>query len=304
MGASVSPGPPGRPLAGFEYGSLPGDGLMLNAAQAGEGPPLLLLHGYPQTHAMWHLVAPRLTETHRVVAVDLRGYGDSDKPPGDPRHERYSKRAMARDGVAAMRAAGHERFAVIGHDRGARVAHRMAIDHPDAVERVALLDIIPTRTLFGTIDADRARSYYHWFFLAQPPDLPERLIGADPEYFLRWTVGSWTAGDTELAPAAMAEYLRCFCTPAAVHASCEDYRAGASIDLEHDDADVAAGRRVACPLLAIWGAAGRIGRLYDVLGTWREVADDVRGTAVPGGHFPAEEAPEETLAELRAFLGE
>jgi haloacetate dehalogenase len=290
------------PLEGFTYGRLPGDGISLNAARAGEGPPVLLLHGYPQTHAMWHLVAPRLAERHSVIALDLRGYGDSDKPGGDPAHEAYSKRTMARDAVAAMGAAGHERFAVVGHDRGARVAHRMALDHPDAVSRAALLDIVPTRTLFATVNAEVARSYYHWFFLSQPPDLPERLIGADPDFFLRWTVRSWLADPDVIAPEAMAEYLRCFRDPAAIHGSCEDYRAGATIDLEHDDAD--AGRRVRCPLLVLWGAAGRIGRLYDVLGTWRERGEDVRGRAVPGGHFPAEESPEETTAELLAFLGE
>jgi haloacetate dehalogenase len=288
------------PLAGFEYLRLPGDGVTLNAARAGAGPPLLLLHGYPQTHAMWHLVAPPLAESFTVVALDLRGYGDSDKPPGDPAHERYSKRSMAADAVAAMRSLGFERFAVVGHDRGARVTHRMALDHPDAVERAALLDIIPTRTFFETVDRDSARSYYHWFFLAQPPDLPERLIGADPDFFLRWTVASWTGDRAPLPAAAMAEYLRCFRDPACVHATCEDYRAGASIDLEHDAAD--AGRVVECPLLVLWGAAGRIGRIYDVLGTWRPLARDVRGRSVPGGHFPAEESPEETLAELLPFL--
>jgi haloacetate dehalogenase len=292
----------GGPLAGFEYVRLPGEGVTLNAARAGAGPPLLLLHGYPQTHAMWHLVAPRLAESFTVVAPDLRGYGDSDKPPGDDAHERYSKRAMAADAVAAMRSLGFERFAVVGHDRGARVTHRMALDHPDAVERAALLDIIPTRTFFETVDRQSARSYYHWFFLAQPPGLPEHLIGADPDFYLRWTVASWTADRVPLAPAVMEEYLRCFRDPATVHATCEDYRAGATVDLEHDAADVEAGRRVDCPLLVLWGAAGRIGRLYDVLGTWKVLASDVRGSAVPGGHFPAEESPDETLAALLPFL--
>jgi haloacetate dehalogenase len=292
----------GGPLAGFEYLRLPGEGVTLNAARAGAGPPLLLLHGYPQTHAMWHLVAPRLAESFTVVAPDLRGYGDSDKPPGDDAHQRYSKRAMAADAVAAMRSLGFERFAVVGHDRGARVTHRMAVDHAEAVERAALLDIIPTRTFFETVDQQSARSYYHWFFLAQPPGLPEHLIGADPDFYLRWTVASWTADRAPLAPAAMEEYLRCFRDPATVHATCEDYRAGATIDLEHDAADVEAGRRVECPLLVLWGAAGRIGRLYEVLATWEALATDVRGRAVPGGHFPAEESPEETLAELLPFL--
>jgi len=199
-----------------------------------------------------------------------------------------------------MQALGFERFLVAGHDRGARVAHRMALDHPEAVLRVALLDIVPTAHLFATVDQAIARSYYHWFFLSQPADLPERLIGADPVFYLRWTVRSWCGPGRSLAPEAMAEYERCFADPAAVAASCEDYRAGASIDLRHDEED--RGRRVACPLLAVWGAEGRIGRLYDVLGTWRERADDVRGRAVPAGHFVAEEAADETAAELMAFL--
>jgi haloacetate dehalogenase len=277
-----------------------GEGLEINVARAGSGPPLLLMHGYPQTHAMWHRVAPFLAERFTVVATDLRGYGDSDKPPGDPEHVTYSKRAMARDQVAVMRALGFERFHVAGHDRGARVAHRMALDHSETVLRVALLDIVPTAHLFATVDQHVARSYYHWFFLSQPPNLPERLIETDPVFFLRWTVRSWCGPGRRLAAEAMAEYERCFADPATIAASCEDYRAGASIDLRHDEEDD--GRRVTCPVLALWGAEGRIGRLYDVLGTWRERADDVRGLAVPAGHFVAEEAPEETTAELASFL--
>jgi len=240
------------PLVGFAYSRVPGEGAVVNVARAGSGPPLLLIHGYPQTHMMWHRVAPLLAERFTVVATDLRGYGDSDKPPGDPEHEAYSKRAMARDQVRVMQALGFERFLVAGHDRGARVAHRMALDHPEAVLRVALLDIVPTAHLFATVDQAIARSYYHWFFLSQPADLPERLIGADPVFYLRWTVRSWCGPGRSLAPEAMAEYERCFADPAAVAASCEDYRAGASIDLRHDEED--RGRRVACPLLAVWGA--------------------------------------------------
>jgi haloacetate dehalogenase len=289
-------------LAGFDYARVDVGEVTLNLARAGEGPPLLLLHGYPETHVMWHLVAPRLAERYDVVAPDLRGYGDSDKPPGDPEHRTYAKRTMAADAVALMASLGHRRFAVAGHDRGARVAHRMALDHPDAVARAALLDIIPTWEVFARVDAASARSYYHWFFLSQPFDLPERLIEPSHEGFLSWTLDSWTAAPGSLAPQAVAEYRRCFADPATIHATCEDYRAGASIDLEHDEADL--GRRVACPLLVLWGESGRIAQLYDVLGLWRERGEDVRGGTVSGGHFCAEEAPEETLAALLPFLAE
>ncbi len=290
------------PLPGFDYARVDAGEVTLNVARAGQGPPLLLLHGYPETHVMWHLVAPRLAERYAVVAADLRGYGDSDKPRGDPEHRAYAKRTMAADAVGLMRALGYDRFAVAGHDRGARVAHRMALDHPQAVARAALLDIIPTREVFARVDAAAARSYYHWFFLSQPFDLPERLIESNHDFFLDWTLDSWTAAPGTLAPSAVAEYRRCFADPATIHASCEDYRAGASIDLEHDEADL--GRRVACPLLIVWGEAGRIARLYDVLGLWRERGEDVRGGTVPGGHFPAEEAPDETTEALLDFLGE
>ena len=289
------------PLAGFDYLRLPGKGVTLNAAWAGEGPPVLLLHGYPQTHAMWHLVAPRLAKSFSVVALDLRGYGDSDKPPGDAAHERYSKRTMAADAVAAMRSLGFERFAVVGHDRGARVTHRMALDHPEAVERAALLDIIPTRTFFETVDQASARSYYHWFFLAQPPDLPERLIGADPDFYLRWTVFSWTADRAPLAPAAMVEYLRCFRDPATIHATCEDYRAGATIDRALDEAD--RGRPITCPVLCLWGRRGALEVFYDdVLDVWRPWAPDVAGRGIDASHFLVEDRPQDVADELIGFL--
>jgi haloacetate dehalogenase len=266
----------------------------------GTGEPVLLLHGYPQTRAMWHRVAPTLAEHHTVVAADLRGYGDSSKPPGDESHDNYSKRAMARDQLEAMAALGHERFAVVGHDRGGRVAHRMAIDRHDAVTRLAVLDIVPTRAVFDATDAELATAYYHWFFLSQPYDLPERLIGADPAYYLRRKLASWAARPDVFAREALAEYERCFADPATIHGSCEDYRAAASIDLEHDRADD--GRRIACPLLVLWGAHGVVERKHDPLALWRERADDVRGHALDCGHFLAEERPEETAAELSDFL--
>ena len=282
----------------------------LHCVVGGGGPPLLLLHGYPQTHAMWHRVAPVLAREFTVVCPDLRGYGDSYKPETQRDHALQSKRAMARDQVELMRALGHPRFGLVGHDRGGRVAHRLALDHPDAVSRLAVLDISPTRTMYRRTDQAFATAYYHWFFLIQPFDLPERLIGADPAWYLRRKIGAWSAGGAGAAPGppghfdprALAEYERCFADPATIHSTCEDYRAAASIDLEHDDADVAAGRRVRCPLLALWGDKGVVHRLFDPLRDWGEVAVDVRGRALPSGHFLAEEAPGETLAELSAFF--
>jgi len=287
---------------GFEARDLDGAGARIHCVIGGAGPPLLLLHGYPQTHAMWHKVAPALAERHTVVCADLRGYGDSDKPPGAPPHEMYSKRAMAADMVALMRALGFARFALAGHDRGGRVAHRLCLDHPDAVERVAVLDISPTRIMFERTDQAFATAYYHWFFLIQPFDLPERMIGADPSYYLAQKMKRWSAGNTSFFdPRAWAEYERCFCDPAAIHASCEDYRAAASIDLAHDRAETAA--RVKVPLLVLWGAKGVVQRLFDPLRDWGSVADDVRGEALPTGHYVAEEAPDATLRHFRAFFG-
>lgn len=275
----------------------------IHARVGGSGPPLLLLHGYPQTHAMWHRVAPTLAAEFTVVAPDLRGYGDSSKPAGAPPHLEYSKRELAADQVAVMRALGYDRFAVVGHDRGARVAHRMCLDHRDAVTRAAVLDIVPTRHMFDTADRAFGMTYYHWFFLAQPHPLPERMIGADPPAFLRWSLEHWSAPGFHFDDLALDEYLRCFADPATVHASCEDYRAAATIDLEHDAADFSAGRRVDCPLLAIWGTRGFIARQYDPLTVWREYCTGaVTGSGVDSGHFVAEEAPEQTLAALLPFL--
>ncbi len=250
---------------------------------------------------MWHRIAPRLAERFTVVCSDLRGYGDSAKPAGGERSVNYSKRAMAADQVELMRAQGFAHFRLVGHDRGARVAHRLCLDHPDAVERVALLDISPTRIMYERADTAFATAYYHWFFLIQPFDLPERLIGADPVYYLRRKLAGWgSAGLSIFDPRALAEYERCFSDPATVHATCEDYRAAAGIDLEHDAADAAA--RIACPLLVLWGEKGVVNRLFDPIADWRRVAIDVRGRSLPSGHYLAEEAPEETFAELAAFL--
>lgn len=289
---------------GFDLRDLPvSPEVGIRVRVGGSGPPVLLLHGYPQTHAMWHRVAPALASEFTVVAADLRGYGDSSKPTGDPAHETYSKRAMAADQIAVMRSLGYERFAVVGHDRGARVAHRMCLDHPASVTRAAVLDIVPTRTMFGTADMAFGMAYYHWFFLAQPHDLPERMIGADPGGYLRAKLAKWSAPGFAFPEQMLAEYLRVFADPACVHATCEDYRAAASIDLEHDAVDFAAGRRIGCPLLAVWGAKGFIARQYDPLAVWREYCSGpVSGAAVESGHFVAEEAPEQTLAALLPFL--
>jgi haloacetate dehalogenase len=289
---------------GFDQRDIPVSGATIHVATAGSGPPLLLLHGYPQTHTMWHLVAPRLAEQFTVVAADLRGYGDSSKPPAGDDHAGYAKRAMALDQVEVMEQLGFPRFAVAGHDRGGRVAYRMALDHPDRVTKLAVLDIVPTYVMWAGADRRFGMATYHWFFLAQPYDLPERLIGAEPEYFLRTTLARWAAPGHQFAPEALAEYIRHFRDPACIHASCEDYRAGATLDPDHDAADRDAGRRITCPMLALWGAGRAGGGGRDRVAIWREWADDVRGQGLPCGHFLPEEAPAETHAALDAFFRE
>ena len=287
---------------GFEVRDITAtDDVTIHLRVGGAGDPVLLLHGYPQTHVLWHKMAPNLARDHTVVCADLRGHGDSSKPSGAPGHTNYSKRAMAADMVAVMKELGFERFIVVGHDRGGRVAHRMALDHPDTITGLVVLDIVPTHTLFNRTDKAFAVGYYHWFFLAQPAPLPERMIGADPDYFLTTKMGHWSAKDAIFDDAAMAEYLRCFSDPATIHASCEDYRAAASIDLEHDEADI--DHKIMCPALALWGEHGLMHKTYDVLETWREKCHTVSGKAVASGHFLPEEAPDETLREVRAFLG-
>ena len=285
---------------GFERRRIQTSGASINLVHGGQGPALLLLHGYPQTHCIWHRLAPRLAQRYTVVAADLRGYGDSSKPPGLPDHSNYAKRALAQDQVEVMQALGHETFFLAGHDRGGRVAHRLALDHPRRVKKLAVLDICPTRTMYARTDHAFARSYFHWFFLAQPAPFPETLIGADPGFFIRYQMGRRHGGLQVFAAQAMAEYLRCFSDPAAIHASCEDYRAAESIDLEHDAAD--AGRKIECPLLALWGKHGVIEQQFDCLADWRAVARDVRGKALDCGHYLPEERPDEVAAELEGFL--
>jgi haloacetate dehalogenase len=284
---------------GFRTARIQTSGATLHVRVGGRGPPLLLLHGFPQTHATWHRVAPALAQDFSVVAPDLRGYGDSSAPASDAQHAPYTKRALAQDAVELMAALGHARFGVVGHDRGARVAYRLALDHPERVSRLALLDIIPTAEMWRRMDRSFAAANYHWFFLAQP-ELPERLLAAAPDAFLDWTFRAWAARPEALAPEALAEYARCFRRPEVQHAACEDYRAGAGLDLAHDEADEASGRHIICPLLCLWGAQPP--PPYDSLEVWRRWATDVRGRALDCGHFIPEEAPDALLAELRPFF--
>lgn len=279
------------------------DGVGIHYRCGGNGPPLLLLYGFPQTHAMWHRVAPALAHRFTLVMPDLRGYGDSDRPPSGADHAAYSKRAMAADMVGLMRSLGHERFYVCGHDRGARVAHRLALDHPHAVRRLMLLDISPTRTMYERTTMEFARAYYHWFFLIQPAPLPETLIGADPVFYLRCKLGGWGVHGLEVFdPRALAEYERCFAAPGAVHAMCEDYRAAAGIDLDHDRADEA--RRIDCPLRVLWGERGVVHRLFAPIADWQEkAAQPVTGRALACGHYIAEEVPQLLVEEIEAFFG-
>jgi haloacetate dehalogenase len=269
-----------------------------------DAPPLLLVHGFPQTHVLWHRVAQQLAPHFQLVLPDLRGYGDSAKPVGQPDHANYSKRAMARDLLLLMQALGHPRFAVCGHDRGARVAHRLALDHPQAVARLALIDIAPTLDMYNATDMRFASAYYHWFFLIQAAPMPERMIGADPGAYLRAAFGRPGVGASgHIEPAAMAEYKRCFSQPAAIHGACEDYRASAGIDLAHDRASRDAGHKIACDTLVLWGQRGVIEALFDPMALWRaQCAGGLEGEAVPAGHYIPEELPGATAARLLGFL--
>jgi haloacetate dehalogenase len=265
-------------------------------------PPLLLLHGFPQTHAIWHAVVERLRQRYTLVLPDLRGYGDSDKPDGPPDHSAYSKRTMAQDVFELMHGLGFERFFVCGHDRGGRVAHRLALDHPQAVRALVLLDISPTLTMYERTTMEFAQRYYHWFFLTQPAPLPERLIGADPLFYLRAKVSGWGSGGTQFFdPRALAEYERCFANTAAIHAMCEDYRAAATIDLTHDRADSA--QRIQCPVRVLWGERGVVHRLFTPVADWQDkCASKVTGRALPTGHYIPEEAPALLADEIETFL--
>jgi len=289
-------------FAGFERERLRVNGVEIPLVRGGRGPPLLLLHGHPQTHAIWHKIAEPLAERFTVVATDLRGYGDSEKPPGLPDHGNYSKRVMAQDQLEVMQKLGYEEFLLVGHDRGGRVAYRLALDHPQRVRRLVTLDIAPTLAMYEKTTMEFARAYYHWFFLIQPAPFPETLINADPEFFLKSFTAKRSAGHSHFAPEAYAEYLRCLRDPRTVHGICEDYRASASIDLEHERADIAAGRKIDCEMLALWGAHGVVNQLFRPLEEWRVLASRVRGRALPCGHYIPEEAPAELLQELVTFL--
>ena len=284
---------------GFERFRRATAGAEINGVVGGSGPPVLLLQGWPQTHLEWRHVAPVLAQRFTVVATDLRGYGDSSKPPSGENHAGYSKRAMAQDQVEVMRQLGFNQFAVVGHDRGGRVACRMALDHPKAVTRLALLDIVPTRTVYTQVSKNLATWYFHWFFLIQPEPLPEMLLGGQAEPFLRNFAFRGLIPDA-IDEAVFAEYLRCFANPQTLHAMCEDYRAGASIDLQHDEADL--GTLLPCPTLILWGVHGAMHRLFDVLETWRPRAPDAQGKALPAGHWLPEECPNELAAALLEFL--
>jgi haloacetate dehalogenase len=278
-----------RLFPGFKAAKIETSGATINVVSGGQGPPLLLLHGAPQSLATWYKIAPQLAKEYTVVAADLRGYGDSSKPPDAPNHVNYSKRAMALDGVEVMHHFGFDKFAIVGHDRGGRVSHRMALDHADKLTKVAVIDIVPTYKLYHNVTREFATSYYHWFFFIQPAPFPETLLNNSIDFYM-----GRGAGD------AHAEYVRCFKNPATVHAMCEDYRASASIDLEHDEADL--NRKIECPFLTLWSERGAMGRQYDVLAAWRERAANVSGKALPGGHSLQEDVPDLTLAELRTFL--
>jgi len=290
---------------GFEYRVIEtGAGVWIAAVIGGAGPPLLLLHGHPQTHAIWHRLAPALAERFTVVAADLRGYGDSSKPAGAADHSNYAKRAMALDQLSLMRGLGFDRFDVLAHDRGARVAHRLAMDHPEAVRRLVLLDVAPTLAMYEQTSQAFARAYWHWFFLIQPAPLPERLIQADPAAYIRDVMGRRSAGLAPFDPLALAEYQRCLALPGAAHGLCEDYRAAAGIDLDHERSDRDAARLIEPPLLALWGAQGVVHQCFRPLDEWRRVARDVSGGPLACGHYIAEEAPQALLEQVLPFFSQ
>ncbi|MEN9781008.1 MAG: hypothetical protein RL014_2156 [Pseudomonadota bacterium] len=287
---------------GFERGFFDASGARIHYLRAGKGEPLLLLHGYPQSLACWHRIAPALAQRHTVICADLRGYGDSSKPQGLADHSNYSKRAMAQDMAELMSGLGFDRFHLVGHDRGGRVSHRLAADHATRVHTLTVLDISPTLRMFERTDMEFARAYYHWFFMLQPPPLPEQMLQGQVPFNILGRVGRAEPDLSAFDARAVQEYVRCFADPAAVHGSCEDYRAAGSIDLEHDRTDRAAGRKLPMPVLALWGAHGVVGRMFDCLADWRAVADDVRGEALPCGHFIPEEAPQQSLELIARFV--
>src|SRR6202790_168178 len=294
-----SQGGNGEFFKGFKHEQIKTTGATINTVYGGKGPPVLLLHGIPQTHVLWRKVAPLLAQDFFLVMTDLRGYGDSSKPPEGENHVAYSKRAMAQDQVELMASLGFQKFALVGHDRGGRVAHRLALDHADRLTKLAILDIVPTYKVLHSVTNELATANFHWWFLIQKAPLPETLIGNSAEVWLRSRFERIPPG--VLSKEAFAEYLRSFTLPDSIHASCEDYRAGATIDLTHDAADL--DHKISCPVLILWGERGAWPRLYAVLDVWRERASNVTGREMPTGHFIAEEKPEMLLEELNKFLG-
>ena len=291
-------------LADFESLTFEVNGIKVAGHVGGSGSPLLLLHGHPQTRAIWHKVAPELMKHHTLVMTDLRGYGDSSKPQGTPDHSNYSKRVMAQDQVEVMKQLGFDRFDILAHDRGARVAHRLAMDHADSVSRLIMLDIAPTLAMYEKANNAFARAYWHWFFLIQPSPMPERLIEADPAAYIRDLMGRRSAGLTPFDPLALAEYMRCIALPGAAHGMCEDYRAAAGIDLIHDREDIAAGKKLVMPTMVLWGEEGVIHQCFKPLQEWQAIANDVVGESVPCGHYISEEAPEILLQKIIPFLSQ
>ena len=291
-------------LADFESLTFEVNGIEVAGHVGGSGSPLLLLHGHPQTRAIWHKVAPELMKHHTLVMTDLRGYGDSSKPQGTPDHSNYSKRVMAQDQVEVMKQLGFDRFDILAHDRGARVAHRLAMDHADSVSRLIMLDIAPTLAMYEKANNVFARAYWHWFFLIQPSPMPERLIEADPAAYIRDLMGRRSAGLTPFDPLALAEYMRCIALPGAAHGMCEDYRAAAGIDLIHDREDIAAGKKLVMPTMVLWGEEGVIHQCFKPLQEWQAIAKDVVGESVPCGHYISEEAPEILLQKIIPFLSQ
>ena len=290
-------------MEGFTRSEIKTSGASIVTVHGGNGPPVLLMHGNPFTHLSWHKFAPRLAQEFTVVATDLRGYGDSSKPPGGDDHSGYSFRAMAQDQVEVMEQLGFKTFMAAGHDRGARVLHRMCLDYPDRVQRAAILDIIPQHNLYTHMTREWAKASYHWLFMIQPYPLPETLMSADPDFFINTKLAKTKAGLSFFGKEALEEYRRCFRNKETVHAMCEDYRATYGVDFEMDKVDFAAGKKITCPALILWGATGAVGRNHKPAEVWKDYATDIRGAkALPCGHYLSEEAPEETYAELRAFF--